>query len=230
MKILIFANKYNPQTHLYISHLKRYISNKKIFFVFDNKKMKIKDVNIWKFRTKNKFRLDKSYLKKISHKIVKIRHNTKKFERYLKDHNFSLGLNCGTPRILNSNVINSFKIGVVNIHPGKLPDLRGCTCVEWALYLKRRVYNTAHLMNEQIDHGRIIKFQRCEMKKNYQYHDIRNKVYESGYILMRNILGEYLRNKKLKSKNLKKGGKYFKPIDNKVLVKLIETIKRGNYL
>ena len=55
-------------------------------------------------------------------------------------------VNAGTPRILKSNLLKAPSIGVINCHPGILPDFRGCTCVEWAIYLDQPIGNTVHLI------------------------------------------------------------------------------------
>ena len=83
-------------------------------------------------------------------------HSSSITEKFVKEKNIDILVNAGTPRILKSNLINAPTIGIVNCHPGILPDFRGCTCVEWAIYLDKPVGNTVHIMTEKIDEGPII--------------------------------------------------------------------------
>lgn len=90
--------------------------------------------------------------------------------------------NAGTPRKISNEVLNLDAIpqGVVNIHPGILPQYRGCSSVEWAILNDDPIGNCVHFMDKNYDTGPII----CDEKYNFvnekNYIDIRNKVYLSG--------------------------------------------------
>ena len=59
--------------------------------------------------------------------------------------------------ILNRNFINSFKIGVLNCHSARLPEIRGMNSLEWSLYTKIKTYSTLHFITTGVDMGPIIK-------------------------------------------------------------------------
>lgn len=69
----------------------------------------------------------------------------------VKNLSLDLLVNGGMVRILGPELLNATPQGVLNCHPGLLPGFRGCTCVEWALYLDEPVGNTVHFMDEHID-------------------------------------------------------------------------------
>ena len=62
--------------------------------------------------------------------------------------------------MLPKYLIDKAKIAAINFHPGP-PEYPGSGCVNFALYDGVDYYGvTAHLMNERIDNGRIIKVLR----------------------------------------------------------------------
>ena len=94
----------------------------------------------------------------------------------LKSIDCSILINAGTPRILTSAFINSFDY-ILNCHPGFLPNYRGCSAVEWAIYNDDFVANTIHLMTPGIDEGPILSRQIIPISSSDCYHDIRANVY-----------------------------------------------------
>jgi methionyl-tRNA formyltransferase len=87
----------------------------------------------------------------------------------LKKGQFDLLLNCGVSRKIGSAVLNVAPFGFLNCHPGRLPEYRGRTPVEWALWNKDEVWATTHFMVEAMDAGPIVDRKRLETTGlNYQ--------------------------------------------------------------
>jgi len=86
---------------------------------------------------------------------------------YIVDHNSDesleildrlkpeIGLISGA-RILSREVIETFNKGIVNFHPGVIPETRGLDCVEWAIYDNLPFGITSHLIDGRVDAGQII--------------------------------------------------------------------------
>jgi hypothetical protein len=125
---------------------------------------------------------------------------------------FDVLLNCGTPRILKSGILNASKHGAICVHPGKLPDYRGCSVVEWALFNGDPVCNTAYLMQEAIDDGPIILVKPVGIQPGDSYTDIRVKTYLAGFDLMPHAVSILVSGATLQTPESK--GRYWKPIDN----------------
>lgn len=88
--------------------------------------------------------------------------------------------------ILKPEMLAVPALGFVNVHPGRLPDYRGCTCPEWALYNGDDVHATAHLIDEGIDTGPVICAARYEIEPEWDYHDFRANLYRHcGKVLLR---------------------------------------------
>src|SRR3989344_7479046 len=61
---------------------------------------------------------------KISTLYYVVPHNSRECENIVRNHNLDLGIILGA-RILKENIINTFKVGILNFHPGLLPENRG---------------------------------------------------------------------------------------------------------
>lgn len=69
--------------------------------------------------------------------------------------------------IIKSNIINAFKVGLINDHWAILPYIRGRSVIEYSLLFGVPVVATAHLVREEVDSGGIISV--------YQYSGVENK-------------------------------------------------------
>lgn len=83
-------------------------------------------------------------------------HNSLECRNLLQRLRPELLINAGTPNILKRDILQIPLRGVLNSHPGFLPDYRGCTCLEWAIFNDDLVGATCHFMNADIDSGPII--------------------------------------------------------------------------
>jgi len=76
----------------------------------------------------------------------------------LEMQNASMGVILGA-RIIKQHIIDCFPKGIINIHPGALPENRGLDNFKWALFKNIPMKITAHLIDSAIDRGRKI----CEL-------------------------------------------------------------------
>ena len=113
-------------------------------------------------------------------------HNSKTTTALVRRMQIDLLLNAGTPRILKPEILESPAIGVLNCHPGLLPKFRGCTSVEWALYLDEPVGVTVHLMSEGIDEGPILMQREVPVSKGdrYAYALREDQLTDSSFLMM----------------------------------------------
>ena len=134
-------------------------------------------------------------------------------------------------RKLSSKLLKSVKNGIVNIHPGILPEYRGCTCVEWAILNDDKVGNTAHFMTDEYDAGPIIMSKSFKFPYNSDYKYIRAKVaYEAckmcGEVL--SLLNKNVNNINVIEQNHKQS-KYYEPISRNKMELVLKKIKSNNY-
>jgi len=225
MKISILTSKNHPFFGFFLSKIEKEIHIDSA--IIDEKNFSQKDMNLWVERTSNRIqtlKVNKTNDRKLF--FVK-NHNDEETATIVEKRGIDLLINLGTPRILKGPIINSPTIGILNCHPGILPDYRGCTCVEWALYNNDPVGNTCHLMTEEIDSGPVIYKNQIEIEANDSYQDIRIKVYlDSVESIIRSI--RKLKENKKNNFFSEIGGQYYRPIPDEKLNKVFLKYKNEN--
>jgi len=85
-----------------------------------------------------------------------VKHNSEETAALIKKYELDLGIVLGA-RILKTYVIESFNKGVLNMHPGILPDNRGLDTIKWAILNDLPQGVTTHLINDKIDRGLLVE-------------------------------------------------------------------------
>ena len=232
LKVAILSTSNSPLLSMLVYGLETY--NKiKFYILLDKKKLNEKNLNIWRERTNGK--LDK-YInsfelfrtKNIS-KYSFESHNDNSCIRFIKKNKINWIINCGSPRKISPEFLETFRNRVVNLHPGLLPYYRGSCCVEWAIYNGDKVGNTIHLMTEEYDEGAILLIESYNIKKFKDYKEVRILVYKRGIKLFHKFFN-LLQNEKLKNidYNYTKIDHIYKPITDEKLNKVKQIISNQN--
>jgi len=82
-------------------------------------------------------------------------HNSKKTINILKKRRISLGVIAGA-RIISESVIRATTRGILNLHPGLIPQVRGMDALKWAILENKPLGVTAHLIDKRVDAGRVV--------------------------------------------------------------------------
>ena len=82
-------------------------------------------------------------------------HNSERTAKLVKDYDLDVGVILGA-RILKPIAFDSFKIGVINMHPGILPQNRGLDNLKWGIINDMPQGVTSHLIDKNIDRGLMI--------------------------------------------------------------------------
>lgn len=110
--------------------------------------------------------------------------------------NFDMGIVASYGKIIPKEVIDSFPLGIIGVHPSLLPKYRGPSPIQTAILNgDEETGITIFKIDEEVDHGPILTSQRSEIKnKNYEeLHD--NELAKLGAELLIKILPDYLANK-----------------------------------
>lgn len=110
-------------------------------------------------------------------------HNSPETVQLINSLACSFLLNAGTPRKLSTAVLESTKHGVLNIHPGQLPQYRGKNCPEWAVYYEEPVLLSAHIMEQEYDEGDVLDVVEVEWRSLPSYVEFRRQVYLQSFEL-----------------------------------------------
>ena len=103
-------------------------------------------------------------------------HNSKKGIEILKKYTPELGLIAGA-RILSSEVIECFSKGIINFHPGPIPEARGLDTAQWIVYDDLPLAVTSHFIDPRVDGGWIIKRLDMERTESDTLQDIGVRLY-----------------------------------------------------
>jgi methionyl-tRNA formyltransferase len=199
--------------------------------VLDSKVETPRDVEIWEERTAG--RLPPLPLHLLGGRVpchFVESHNDDETFGLVRDEGIDLIVAAGTPRILKARILEAPRVGVLNVHPGILPGFRGCTCVEWALYLDEPVGNSAHFMAEGIDAGPVVATEPTPVLPGDAYVDVRTRVYERGFELMARAV-ETVRDRGLHPARMppQPEGRYFKPIGQDEMREAVARLESGRY-
>lgn len=168
-----------------------------------------------KRRTKNTF-FWKSIDELLENKNVPIffvdSHNSESTHQILTEYKIDVAILGGTG-IIKAKIIGVPKKGIINTHPGILPDYRGCSAVEWSLVNNDPIGATCHFVTPEIDAGDIIAIAKAKIKPGDDYYVVRRKAYELQVEIL--ITGLKVLEKSNFKKLLKpnQGGAYYNPIN-----------------
>jgi len=109
---------------------------------------------------------------------IEINHNDRSVPAILNQHEVEFGV-IGGARILSPHILKSLPMGIINHHPGLIPENRGLNAVKWAVKLSLPQGMTVHLIDRKIDRGSIIKKYIVPVYGTDSLKDINMRIYES---------------------------------------------------
>ena len=124
---------------------------------------------------------------------------------------FKLGIVAGA-RILKPSVIGMFETGIVNFHPGKLPEAGGLDAFFKTLARKSAPGVTAHFIDHRVDAGRELFFEETEVGANDAPEVVRHNIYQTEIGALRRFAREYRTGDPTPTKEIVHPGKT-KPMD-----------------
>ena len=230
MKVGLLTSRHEPLLPIWVGELLS-AGLDDLYVIYDKKKPLQRDVELWQQRTGGEIDKLAGSIKKYDTNLIKDfptyefdSHNDSLCSETIKSLRLVYLLNAGTPRKLNAQVIDSVPGGVVNIHPGYLPFFRGSCAVEWSLWTKSPVANTAHFMDVNYDSGDLLEVEIYEVERGLNYQQIRTMVYLKGCKLAAKILKELRESEgvlpKRKPQNENKA-KFWEPMPTEILDRLI---------
>ena len=137
-------------------------------------------------------------------------HNSKECINLVKKHKLDLGIILGA-RILKKNIFYAFKVGIINMHPGLIPQNRGLDNIKWAIIKGLKQGVTVHMINEKIDHGKIILQKDISIYQDDTLLDIFLRIQNQEQVLMIESL-KILENGKRNFIDIGDDGNYFQSV------------------
>lgn len=138
---------------------------------------------------------------------------------HLKSSSYDLAIQGGVG-ILKNEVIQLFSRGILNFHPGALPEYRGCTVPEWQIFHEKRVMVTCHFIAEGIDAGDVIEIKDLDLDYS-SYESMRGTIYPKTAKFVVEILRRFINSEKIEAVPQNEvNASYYKPIPEKSLDKI----------
>lgn len=147
-------------------------------------------------------------------------HNSQTTSDLVEKYNLDLGIILGA-RILKPIAFEKFKIGVLNMHPGILPENRGLDNIKWAVINNHPQGVTTHLIDDKIDRGKLIDKQTIKIYKDDTLMDFHIRVQNLEQKMMIEALESIPSTKKFKELDT---GNYYKSVPSEIECEL------NNYL
>ena len=123
-------------------------------------------------------------------------HNSDLTVKTLKKIKPYLGVILGA-RILKKKTIDCFSYGIMNMHPGDIPNNRGLDSFKWALVNQYPMTVTSHLISDKIDLGRIVMKSTIDVYKKDTIYHLSTRHFYNEFRIMIDSLKYLERNHKL---------------------------------
>lgn len=103
------------------------------------------------------------------------------------EYGLDLGVVSGA-RIISRNVIELFRDGILNFHPGKIPETSGLDALYHTIRTNCSYGVTAHFIDYRVDAGKLIEFREVAIEPKDSIESLKRKNYE----LQLKMLSEFL--------------------------------------
>ena len=118
-------------------------------------------------------------------------HNSEHVMPHLKDMDLDLIVFGGT-RIIRGDILEYPKDGVINSHPGLLPDCRGSASPAWSVYHDIPIGSSTHFCDNGVDTGDLLMRRKIPVKRGMTYEDLCYETLVLAGVLMKEALGAYV--------------------------------------
>ena len=105
-------------------------------------------------------------------------HRGAQINALIEEINLEIGIIAGA-RILQADVINGFSDGIINFHPGLIPEARGLDALLWSIRNDIPLGVTSHLIDERVDAGKILERRIIDLHEDDTIFDLSERLYET---------------------------------------------------
>ena len=137
-----------------------------------------------------------SQLEKLSQKGIDVEHvevpihNSEEVMPHIRELDLDIIVFGGT-RIIRGEILDHPKDGVVNSHPGLLPECRGAASPAWSVYHDIPIGSSTHFCDNGVDTGHLLLRREVPVKRGMKYEDLCYETLVLAGILMKEALMSY---------------------------------------
>jgi len=125
----------------------------------------------------------------VTHVEVAI-HNSEQVMPHLQGLDLDLIIFGGT-RIIRGEILDYPKDGVINSHPGLLPECRGSASPAWSVYHDIPIGSSTHFCDNGIDTGELLMRREVMVKRGMTYEDLCYETLVLAGVLMKEAVLHY---------------------------------------
>ena len=135
-------------------------------------------------------------LEKLSQKGIDVEHvdvpihNSEEAMPHIRELDLDIIVFGGT-RIIRGEILDYPKYGVVNSHPGLLPECRGSASPAWSVYHDIPIGSSTHFCDNGVDTGQLLLRREVPVKRGMKYEDLCYETLVLAGILMKEALISY---------------------------------------
>jgi len=117
-------------------------------------------------------------------------HNSEQVMPHIANMSLDLVVFGGT-RIIRGEILDHPRDGVINSHPGLLPDCRGSASPAWSVYHDIPIGSSTHFCDNGIDTGELLLRREVSVKRGMTYEDLCYETLVLAGVLMKEALMAY---------------------------------------
>ena len=205
-----------------------------VVVILDEKDFSDRDKRIWLERTGGHFEdYTKNEKREWNDKVrtyTVSSHNSSECINIIKKLELKCAVNAGTPRKLSVELLKHFALGIINVHPGLIPEFRGSSAFEWSILEGFPICNTVHLMNHAYDAGPQIYTELYNFENGVTYNQMRSYIHLKAVELSIQFFAQLIADNFVYESELDYSDEQVRaPLGSGALNQVVELIRRRKY-
>jgi len=164
-------------------------------------------------------------------KVVSVKiHNSEEVMPLIQNYELDLIVFGGT-RIIRGVILDYPKDGVINSHPGLLPECRGSASPAWSVYHDIPIGSSTHFCDNGVDTGNLLMRREVPVTRGMTYEDLCFETLVLACVLMKEALIAYDENRWRELKRPQGDSKYptFRNASEDILKSVREKLTKETY-
>ena len=164
-------------------------------------------------------------------KVVSVKiHNSEEVMPLIQNYELDLIVFGGT-RIIRGVILDYPKDGVINSHPGLLPECRGSASPAWSVYHDIPIGSSTHFCDNGVDTGNLLMRREVPVTRGMTYEDLCFETLVLAGVLMKEVLIAYDENRWGELKRPQGDSKYptFRNASEDILKSVREKLTKETY-
>jgi methionyl-tRNA formyltransferase len=164
-------------------------------------------------------------------KVVSVKiHNSEEVMPLIQNYELDLIVLGGT-RIIRGVILDYPKDGVINSHPGLLPECRGSASPAWSVYHDIPIGSSTHFCDNGVDTGNLLMRREVPVTRGMTYEDLCFETLVLAGVLMKEALIAYDENRWRELKRPQGDSKYptFRNASEDILKSVREKLTKETY-